>query len=123
MRAVAQWLPGRGFTSTKKYLSVFVSLKLNWVELRPLMRAIAKWLVCALATGAPKIGFSVLYMNLIRFFRGANRLVHIEIPVMLGLSRKLNFTQQTNFYQTVSLVQVTTLVYSHSLWSDLTRYG
>ncbi len=68
MRAVAEGFRIRPFTSAKVNRARFIGSKGYRVEAGCYMRAVAEWLIFALSTGAPVVGFSGFYLNLV----GAN---------------------------------------------------
>jgi len=80
MCAIAKWRLCRCLAATKKQLFVSLGGKFDRGNARPFMRAIAKWLFAAFATGAPEIGFAGFYLDRHRGLLGNNGISHIFGP-------------------------------------------
>ena len=80
MCAVAKWGLSRCLAAAEKELFVSLGGKFDWRKARPFVRAIAKMLFSAFATGAPEIGFAGFYLDRHRGLLGNNRISHILGP-------------------------------------------
>jgi hypothetical protein len=68
VRAVAQWFVGTVFAAAEIHGLAFISIKFHWREIRPFVRAVAKWLGFALPAGTPVIAFTRLDIHFARGF-------------------------------------------------------